>query len=88
VLQVRLVVGRPPTLSDLTDPHARADVAVPGKRAEELAKNFDHLATEERLYRWCVAVHLFADSQRRDLRRHCRPRLDQVGGSRLLPPKW
>jgi hypothetical protein len=28
------------------------DECVPGKRAEELPKNFDHLATEERLYQW------------------------------------
>jgi hypothetical protein len=88
VLQVRLVDGQPPTLSDLTGPNARADVAVPGKRAEELAKNFDHLATEERLYRWCVAPHVLADTRRHDLRRRRGPRLDQVGRGRLLPPHW
>jgi hypothetical protein len=32
------------------------DESVPGKRAEELAKNFDHLATEERLYQWRVRL--------------------------------
>lgn len=75
---------RPPRL---ICPPARADAAVPGKRAEELAKNFDHLATEERLYQWCAAgaaPHPLTRTASPDSRR---PPLRQVGGGGLLPPE-